>query len=191
MSLETLTTISPTTNKPVVTRPGISSEELALLPETAQAAFRSFSTGTTLAQRQEIVARALGILAQKKDVLGRELTEQMGRPTSYTGVEIATAIKRGEYLNRVSNSVLGEEGTVHGEAEKGFKRYIQRKPVGVALIIFAWNVRCSSAGLLVFDNTDWMLPAVSLPGSSQQSGTSHPCRKRRYFETFAANSYSC
>lgn len=140
MSLETLRTISPTTNKPVVTRPGISAEELALLPETAQAAFQSFSKNTTLAQRQEIVARALGILAQKKDVLGQELTEQMGRPTSYTGVEIATAIKRGEFLNRASNSVLGEEGTVDGEAEKGFKRYIQRKPVGVALIIFAWNV---------------------------------------------------
>ncbi|QKX58040.1 uncharacterized protein TRUGW13939_05160 [Talaromyces rugulosus] len=139
MSLETLRTISPTTNKPVVTRPGVSSEELALLPETAQAAFQSFSKNTTLAQRQEIVARALGILAQKKDALGRELTEQMGRPTSYTGVEIATAVKRGEFLNRASNAVLGEEGTVDGEAEKGFKRYIQRKPVGAVLIIFAWN----------------------------------------------------
>ncbi|KAH8696525.1 putative aldehyde dehydrogenase family protein [Talaromyces proteolyticus] len=139
MSLETLQTISPTTNKPVVTRPGISSEELALLPETAQAAFKSFSQNTTLAQRQEIVARALGILAQKQDALGQELTEQMGRPISYTGVEIATAIKRGQFLNRASNSVLGEEGTVDGEPEKGFKRYIKRKPVGVVLVIFAWN----------------------------------------------------
>jgi acyl-CoA reductase-like NAD-dependent aldehyde dehydrogenase len=141
MSLETLTTISPITNKPVLTRPGISSEELALLPETAQAAFRSFSQSTTLAERQEIVARALGILEKKKDVLAREITEQMGRPISYTPVEITTAIKRGTYLNRVSGSVLGEEGVVDGEAEKGFKRYIKRQPVGVVLIIFAWNVR--------------------------------------------------
>lgn len=142
MALETLRTISPITNKPVVTRTGISSEELALLPETAQKAFRSFSQNTTLAQRQEIVARALGILAKKKDALGQEITEQMGRPIAYTAGEVATAIKRGEFLNRASNSILGEEGTVDGEPEKGFKRYIQRKPVGVVLVIFAWNVGC-------------------------------------------------
>jgi acyl-CoA reductase-like NAD-dependent aldehyde dehydrogenase len=141
MALETLTTISPITNAPVLTRPGISSEELALLPKTAQAAFNSFSQSTTLEQRQQIVARALGILAKNKDALGRELTEQIGRPISYTGVEITTAVKRGEFLNRTSSSVLGEEGIVDGEAEKGFKRYIKRQPVGVVLIIFAWNVR--------------------------------------------------
>lgn len=139
MSVETLTTISPATNAPVVTRSGISSEELARLPEIGQAAFRSFSQSTTLKQRQEIVARALDILEKKKDVLARELTEQMGRPIRYTGNEIATAIKRGTYMNKVSSPVLGEEGVVHGEEEKGFRRYIKRQPVGVVLIIFAWN----------------------------------------------------
>lgn len=63
----------------------------------------------------------------------------MGRPISYTGIEVATAIKRSHYLNRISDSVLGEEGIVPGEEETGFKRYIKRKPVGVVLIIFAWN----------------------------------------------------
>ncbi|EED13049.1 aldehyde dehydrogenase family protein, putative [Talaromyces stipitatus ATCC 10500] len=139
MALETLKTISPITNKPILIRTGISSEELALLPETAQKAFQSFSQSTTLAQRQEIVRRALGILARKKDELGREITEQMGRPISYTGVEITTAVKRGEFLLSTSSSLLGEEGVVDGEPEKGFKRYIKRKPVGVVLIIFAWN----------------------------------------------------
>lgn len=141
MSLETITTISPTTNLPVLTRTGVSAEELKHIPQAAQEAFRSFSQSTTLEQRQEIVARALGILEKKKDVLARELTEQMGRPIAYTEVEVNTAIKRSHYLNRVSTSILGEEGIVPGEAEKGFKRYIKRQPVGVALIIFAWNVR--------------------------------------------------
>ncbi|KAI7977192.1 hypothetical protein EIK77_005397 [Talaromyces pinophilus] len=119
MALETLSTISPITNKPILTRTGISAEELELLPETAQKAFQSFSQNTTLAQRQEIVARALGILAKKKDDLGREITEQMGRPIAYTGAEITTAVKRGEFLNRTSNSLLGEEGIIDGEPEKG------------------------------------------------------------------------
>lgn len=140
MSLETITTISPATNTPVVTRTGVSPEDLTRIPEVAQTAFRSFSQSTTLEQRQQIVTRALGILETKRDELAREISEQMGRPISYTGVEITTALKRSHSLNRVSTSVLGEEGVVPGEAEKGFKRYIKRQPVGVVLIIFAWNV---------------------------------------------------
>ncbi|OQD90982.1 hypothetical protein PENANT_c001G04213 [Penicillium antarcticum] len=139
MSLETITTISPATNEPVVTRTGVSSEDLRQIPETAQAAFRSFSQSTTLQQRQKIVERALDILEKKQDQLAREITEQMGRPIAYTGVEVATAIKRSRYLTRISTSVLGEEGIVSGEEEKGFRRYIKRSPVGVALIIFPWN----------------------------------------------------
>ncbi|OJJ51144.1 hypothetical protein ASPZODRAFT_127166 [Penicilliopsis zonata CBS 506.65] len=139
MSLETINTISPTTNTTVVTRTGVSPEQLQQIPETAQAAFRSLVSSTTLQQRQEIVARALTLLEKKKDVLARELTEQMGRPIAYTGAEVATALKRAYYLNRVSASVLGEEGIVKGDEENGFKRFIKRQPVGVVLIIFAWN----------------------------------------------------
>lgn len=142
MSLETITTISPATNAPIVTRTGVSSEDLRRIPEAAQAAFKSFSQSTTLEQRQKIVTRALEILESKKDELSRELTEQMGRPIGYSGVEVMTAIKRSHYLNRISTSVLGDEGIVSGEEEKGFRRYIKRQPVGVALIIFAWNVSC-------------------------------------------------
>ncbi|KAJ5098213.1 hypothetical protein N7532_005214 [Penicillium argentinense] len=138
MSLETITTISPATNEPIITRTGVSSEDLRRLPEAGQAAFRVFSQ-TTLQERQKIVERALDILEKKKDELAREVTEQMGRPIAYTGVEIATAIKRGRYLISVSNSVLGEEGIVPGEAEKGFRRYIKRSPVGVVLVLFPWN----------------------------------------------------
>lgn len=140
MSSDTLTTISPSTNSPVLTRPNVTDKELEALPGKGQVAFRSFYTSTTLAQRQEIVSRALDILGQKKDVLARELTEQMGRPIAYTGVEITTAIKRGVFLNKISGSVLGEEGVVHGEEEKGFRRFIKKEAVGVVLVLFAWNV---------------------------------------------------
>lgn len=141
MSVETITTISPSTNQPVLTRTGVTADELQRIPQLAQEAFRSFSQSTTLEQRQDIVNRALDILEKKKDELALEVTNQMGRPIAYTGVEVMTAIKRSRYLTKISNSVLGKEGIVPGEEEKGFRRYIKRKPVGVALIIFAWNVR--------------------------------------------------
>ncbi|KAF3482210.1 aldehyde dehydrogenase [Arthroderma uncinatum] len=137
MASETLTTVSPITNRPVLTRAGVTRDELKALPKAAQEAFRAFSRSTTLGQRQEIVARALGLMAKKKDVLAREVTEQMGRPVAYTGVELTTAIRRGEYLNRIAGEALGE--ALPGDAEPGFRRYLKKEPLGVVLVIFAWN----------------------------------------------------
>lgn len=139
MSVETLTTISPTTNKPILTRAGLSDADLAALPSSATEAFKSFRT-TSLKERQDIVGKVLKALDKKKDDLAKELTEQMGRPIAYTAKEITTAVARGEYLLKISSEALSD---TDGEAEKGFKRYIRKVPVGPVLIIFAWNVRHS------------------------------------------------
>jgi acyl-CoA reductase-like NAD-dependent aldehyde dehydrogenase len=136
MSVETITTISPTTNKPVLTRTGISAEEVELLPINATKAFEQFKK-TTLQERQQIVKQALKLLGDKQDVLAQELTEQMGRPIAYTAKEVATAVKRGEYLLKISEDALKD---TEGEAEKGFKRFIRKLPVGPVLVVFAWNV---------------------------------------------------
>lgn len=136
MSLEIITTISPTTNKPILTRNGLSQSELDKLPITATEAFSRYRN-TMLSERQEIVRKALQIMEKEKDVLARELTEQMGRPIAYTGKEISTAVARGEYLTKISNDALK---ITQGEPENGFKRYIKKEPIGVVLIIFAWNV---------------------------------------------------
>lgn len=136
MSVETITTISPTTNKPVLTRNGISASDLQLLPKVATEAFLSFRK-TSLADRQAIVKKALKLLEAKQDELAKELTEQMGRPIAYTAKEVTTAVKRGEYLLKISEDALKD---TDGEAEKGFKRFIRKVPVGPVLVLFAWNV---------------------------------------------------
>jgi acyl-CoA reductase-like NAD-dependent aldehyde dehydrogenase len=139
MAPETLSTISPTTNHEVVSREVLSPEEIAQIPVEAQKAFISYrKSHPTLRSRQEVVAKALKLMSQRKETLAKELTEQMGRPISYTGVEIDTAVKRGEYLNRIAGEVLDKD--VPGDEEQGFKRFIRREPVGVVLVIFAWNV---------------------------------------------------
>ncbi len=154
MSLETLSTISPTTNTAVVNRQALSPEDIASLPAIGQQAFALYRTShPTLGSRQEVVAKALKLLSERKDVLSKELTEQMGRPIAYTGIEIDTAVKRGEYLNRTVGEVLAED--VPGDPEKGFRRFIRREPVGVVLIIFAWNVsQCSSSHFPCDTQTD-------------------------------------
>lgn len=144
MSAEVITTISPTTNEGIITRNGVSSTELEHLPETATEAFRTWSK-TSLVDRQIIIKKALKLLGDKQDELAQEITHQMGRPIRYTGVEVATAVKRGDYLVKISEETLKD---TPGEAEKGFKRFIRKVPVGPVLIIFPWNVSCPSINKL-------------------------------------------
>lgn len=136
MSAETLTTISPSTNKPILTRPVLSDADIARLPTKSTQAFNSYARLTRLPERQSIVKKALGLILDKQDDLARELTEQMGRPIAYTAVEIKTAVKRAEYLLKISEECLKD---TEGEAENGFKRFIRKMPVGPVLILFAWN----------------------------------------------------
>jgi acyl-CoA reductase-like NAD-dependent aldehyde dehydrogenase len=136
MSVETITTISPNTNEAIITRNGASATDIDLMPQVATEAFQSFRK-TTLKERQEIVKKFLKELASHEAELAEELTVQMGRPIAYTGKEIATAVKRAEYLLKISDEALKD---TDGEAESGFKRFIRKVPVGPVLIIFAWNV---------------------------------------------------
>ena len=136
MSVETITTISPITNKPILTRNGLSDVDLKSIPETAARAFDSFRR-TSLEDRQAIVKKAMKLLSERQDALGKEITEQMGRPIAYTPKEVATAVMRGEYLLKISGETLKD---TDGEPEKGFKRYIKKVPLGPVLILFPWNV---------------------------------------------------
>ncbi len=133
MAVETLTTISPSTNKPILTRTGPSDKELVTMPKRAQEAFESFSR-TTLSERQAIVKKALKLLRERQDKLAKELTEQIGRPISYTAKEITTAAARGEYMLKISSAALSD---TQGEPENGFKRYIKKVPLGPVLVLFA------------------------------------------------------
>ncbi|KAJ8129091.1 hypothetical protein O1611_g4540 [Lasiodiplodia mahajangana] len=135
MSVETITTISPTTNEPILTRNGVSASELEQIPTVAAEAFKTWRE-TSLTDRTIIVKKALELLEKQKDQLAEEITVQMGRPIAYTAGEIATAIKRANYMIKISEETLKD---TEGDAEKGFKRFIRKVPVGPVLVIFAWN----------------------------------------------------
>lgn len=145
MSTEVLTTISPTTNKGILTRAGATPADLEKIVDVSAERFKTWSK-TPFSERQAIVKKALEILLSKKDEYAKELTEQMGRPIAYTGVEVTTAAKRGDYLLKISASALED---TPGELEKGFTRYIKKVPVGPVLILFAWNVRHPSSPFLL------------------------------------------
>ena len=133
---EQLVTISPSTNKPIVTRAGLSAAEIAMLPRKAEQAFEDYRL-TSLKERQAMIGKALNILHSQRNELAKELAEQMGRPITYGANEIVTAVARGRYLLKISDDALRD---TPGEAEEGFKRYIRKVPVGPVLVLFAWNV---------------------------------------------------
>lgn len=83
MSVETITTISPTTNEPILTRNGVSQTELEQIPQIAAETFETWRE-TSLTDRTIIVRKALDLLEKQKDQLAEELTVQMGRPIAYT-----------------------------------------------------------------------------------------------------------
>lgn len=136
MSTELITTISPATNAPIITRNGLGDSDIALLPATATQAFNDYRL-TSLQQRKSIVTKALQLLKDRQHVLAKELAKQMGRPITYGTKEITTAVARGEYMLKISEDALED---TQGEPENGFKRYIRKLPVGPVLIMFAWNV---------------------------------------------------
>lgn len=146
---EVITTISPSTNQPVAERTCRTIEQLHDLVTASDQAFQTYRQ-TTLAQRQAIVSKALDIILEKQNELAQEITEQMGRPISYTAKEVATAVLRGQYLLRTSTEALAD---TPGDAETGFKRYIRKMPVGPVLVIFAWNVSAASLFGFTFDCT--------------------------------------
>lgn len=145
---EKITTISPTTNKPVVERNGPTDAEFAEIPKTAKRAFLKYSK-TPLEQRQKIVKKALQIITERQDELAKEITEQMGRPIAFTAKEVTTAVARGEYLLKISNETLAD---TPGEPQDGFQRYIRKCPLGPVLILFPWNVRTWSESASLWIN---------------------------------------
>ncbi|KAF8421660.1 Aldehyde/histidinol dehydrogenase [Tirmania nivea] len=132
----TLTTISPITNLPIATRPALTPSDIPPLTSRALTAFKSFRYTHSLPTRQKLAQDFLTAILSHKDDLATCLTAEMGRPTRYAVKEIETMVKRGEYLLSISTSALSD---VPGAPEPGFKRFVRKEPVGVVLIIFAWN----------------------------------------------------
>ncbi|PWY66809.1 aldehyde dehydrogenase family protein [Aspergillus sclerotioniger CBS 115572] len=128
-------TLSPSTNKVIFEHPGISLDEARQIAQASQDAFRTYKQ-TTLAQRKEIILKALDLIAANKETLAEELTTQMGRPIAFSAKEIETFRKRGDYLLDIAEDSLK---SLPGAPENGFRRFLKKEPVGPTLIITAWN----------------------------------------------------
>ena len=90
-----------------------------------------------VAQRVAIVRKMVDWCVARADVLGEELTRQMGRPIAYTPNEIRRGFQeRALYMASIAEQALAD---VPVEAKDGFQRFIRREPLGVVLVVAPWN----------------------------------------------------
>ena len=90
-----------------------------------------------VAERIAIVRKMVDWCVQRADVLGEELTRQMGRPIAYTPNEIKRGFQeRALYMAGIAEQSLAD---VPVEAKDGFQRFIRREPLGVVFVVAPWN----------------------------------------------------
>lgn len=102
------------------------------LARVGQAAWRAMP----LQARIESLRIALKHLSDRRDEIGLQITNQMGRPIKYAPGEIGGVIERGEAMLDIAGSALE---TVKPDPIPGFDRCIVREPVGVVAVLAPWN----------------------------------------------------
>ncbi|GAA5922223.1 aldehyde dehydrogenase family protein [Sporobolomyces koalae] len=134
----TQTTISPITGQAIVTRPLASSTStLDAAVDASHSAYLAWRK-VPLDERIALVEKGIKHLASRASDLGPELTQQMGRPIRYTNSEFSTFEDRGMWLLAQAQSALRDEH-VGPDRPQAFRRIIRRAPVGVCLLVGAWN----------------------------------------------------
>ncbi|HEU4939619.1 MAG TPA: aldehyde dehydrogenase family protein [Vicinamibacterales bacterium] len=90
-----------------------------------------------LAERAAICRRMTGVMVERADAIGTELTWQIGRPVTQSPFEIRRGFQeRARYMIDVAGSALADEVI---EPKEGFRRFIRREPLGVVLVLAPWN----------------------------------------------------
>lgn len=87
-------------------------------------------------ERVTILNKGIEAFLRKKDELAQELSQLIGRPQNQCPGEIEGFASRARYLLSIAEQELAP---VPAECDKYNKRLILKEPVGVVLIIGAWN----------------------------------------------------
>lgn len=128
--------ISPIDGSVLVTRETASPEKLERVLTEAHAA-REGWRATPLADRIALVEAYVKWFEANADEIGRELTQQMGRPIRYSPFEIHRGFQeRARHMASLAPRVLADLAV---EPKDGFTRFIRRDPVGTVLVVAPWN----------------------------------------------------
>src|ERR1700726_4722137 len=100
-----------------------------------------------LAERCEILGRAVDAFVAKANDIAAEITWQMGRPIRHSPGEIRGFEERARHMLKVAPEALA---AVQPGEKAGFERQIKRVPLGLVAVVAPWNYPYLTAVNAVF-----------------------------------------
>jgi acyl-CoA reductase-like NAD-dependent aldehyde dehydrogenase len=135
--MATQCTISPIDGRNCVERKLADEDEAASIVEKSQEAFLAWRN-VSVQERCNYVTKTVDAFVTKKADIAKEITIQMGRPIRFTQNEVKGFAERALYMTKIAQDSLKDKEVVDAD-RPGFKRFIKRDPLGVVLVIPAWN----------------------------------------------------
>lgn len=128
-------TISPIDGSIVCERELASAAQIETALERATRAFAHWRR-VPLAQRIELLSRAVDLFVARKEEIAREITLQMGRPIRHSPGEVNGFEERARRMLALAPDALAD---VDPGPKPGFHRFIRREPLGLVFVMAPWN----------------------------------------------------
>jgi acyl-CoA reductase-like NAD-dependent aldehyde dehydrogenase len=130
-----------------------------------------------LAERCELLSRAVDAFVARAAEIAEEITWQMGRPIRQAPGEIRGFEERARYMLTIAATALAP---VEPGEKAGFRRQIKRVPLGIVAVVAPWNYPYLTA-------VNAVVPAL-IAGNAVVLKHSHqtPLCAERFLEAFAA-----
>src|SRR5277367_2349816 len=173
---DTLKTISPVDGRIYAERPLETGAGIDRALESARGALRAWGS-LPLAQRREVLKKAVDAFVAKTDAIAAEISWQMGRPIAHSPGEVRGFAERAIYMLDIAPEALA---AVQPGDKAGFKRQIKRVPLGVVVVVAPWNYPYLTA-------VNAVLPAL-IAGNAVVLKHSHqtPLCAERFLEAFVS-----
>jgi len=130
-----LVTISPIDGSRLLRRPCLDAAALQAALEAARAA-QAVWRAVPVAERALAVGRGVDAFVAMKDRVAKEITLQMGRPIRQAPAEVDAFAACARYMIRIAEDALAD---LTPAPMVGLTRFIRREPLGVVLVVAAWN----------------------------------------------------
>ena len=130
----TIQTINPFTNKQIKTYNLFEASEIESALDNAEKVFFNWRK-TEISKRTKLLKKVRNSLLEEKEVLGKLMTEEMGKPITQSIAEIEKCAWLCDFYRKNAEDLLADE-LIKTEAKESFISY---DPLGVILGIMPWN----------------------------------------------------
>lgn len=126
--------INPATGKLEKTYEAFSTDKITSLIDAADIEFKNWKN-VSFADKKILMNNAAKVLRTKKDLLGKIITAEMGKPIKQSIAEVEKCAWVCEYYAENSESILQKE-IINTDASES---YVQFDPLGIVLAVMPWN----------------------------------------------------